>query len=154
MAAIDRIVLAVIALCSLALIATLYRRGVRGRRLITATVVGFDGIALSAMMLGHTVDIAWRLYLGTSYEGAPMTYDFRRYSLFLLAAVLIACGIALLRAAWGIAGGAANARRNATRAAAITLAVVAPLLPIQFFFALMHMVLASIALAALALLRP
>ena len=83
----------------------------------------------------------------------PISYDFHRYPLFLLAAVLIACGIALLRAAWGIAGDAVDARRNAQRAPAITLAVVAPLLPIQLFFALMHTVLALIALAVLALHR-
>ena len=153
MATIDRIVLAAIALCSVAFVAVLFRRGTRGQRLFTASVVGFNGIALSAMMLGHTVDIAGRLYIGTSYEGAPMTYDFRRYSLFLLAAVLVACGIALLRAAWGIASGTGDARRNALRAAAVTLAVVVPLLPLQLFFALIHTVLASISVAVVALHR-
>jgi uncharacterized membrane protein YhaH (DUF805 family) len=112
--------------------------------------VGFHGIVLTAMMAGHCLDIASRLYIGRAYDGAPMTYNFRVYALFLLGGILIACGVELVRAAIAIAARAAHARRRALRPAWIALLIVAPLLPIQLFFALIHTVLAAVTLLTLA----
>jgi hypothetical protein len=149
----DKLVLVAIALFTIAVIWALRRSGARGGRLLTASIVAFNGVALIAMMVGHSLDIASRLYVGRSYEGVELTYNFRIYSLFLLAAVLTACGMALVRAAFGLTRNTAGATRHGLRSAAVTLLVVIPLLPIQSFFAIILTVLALLSTAALALQR-
>ena len=108
------------------------------------------GVVVTAMMLGHCADIGSRLYIGRGYDGAAMTYNVRIYSLFLLGGVLVTCGVQLLRAAFAIASAAPRARRMGLRWAGLALLVVAPLLPIQLFFAIVHTVLACITLPVLA----
>jgi hypothetical protein len=57
----DKLVLVAIALFTIAVIWALRRSGARGGRLLTASIVAFNGVALIAMMVGHSLDIASRL---------------------------------------------------------------------------------------------
>jgi hypothetical protein len=153
MALSDKLVLIAIGIATAALVPILRRRGAGGGRLLVGAWVGFHGIVLIAMMSGHCLDIASRLYIGRGYDGAAMTYNFRVYSLFLLGGLLIACGVQLVRAALATAVSVARGRRRALRAASIAVFVVVPLLPIQLFFALIHTVLAAVTLLTLVLAR-
>jgi hypothetical protein len=149
----DKLVLVTIALSTIVVTWALLRSGARGGRLVAGSIVAFNGVVLIAMMVGHSLDIASRLYVGRSYEGVALTYNFRIYSLFLLAAVLIACGTALVQAAFGLTRNTAGATRRGLRCAVLTLLVVIPLLPIQLFFAIIHTVLALLSTAVLAWYR-
>jgi len=57
--------------------------------------------------------------------------------------------VGLVRSALRIAAGAPNARRLGLRAAIVALLVVALLLPIQLFFAIIHTVLAAVTIGVL-----
>jgi hypothetical protein len=149
----DKLVLVAILLSTIAVIWALRRSGGRGGQLLAASIVAFNGVALIAMMVGHSLDIASQLYVGRSCEGVEFTYNFRTYSLFLLAAVLTACGTALVQAAFGLTRNTAGATRHGLRSAALTLLVVIPLLPIQLFFASILAVLALVSTVVLALQR-
>ena len=58
-------------------------------------------------------------------------YDFRIYSLVLFGAVILAGGLTALRASVGIARGQEDARRRASNAFLMVLAVVVPVMPMQ-----------------------
>jgi hypothetical protein len=126
----------------------------RGRALVAATWLGFFGLFLVLSMVAHTVEIAWHLMRGDAQiSGEPWTYDFRSYSLLLLAAVLIAIGAGVLGAAANLSRGRGNGRHAATVLTAATLAVALPLIPIQAFFGLLVSGLAGITLLVLAATR-
>lgn len=131
----------------------LWRRGIRGWRLVAASWLSLFGFVLTIMMLGHCADVVRNLSAGgRAMDGAPWGYTFRTYALFLLAGVLIAQGIAILHSVAGIGRGDEAAWWNATRATLYTLAVVAPLIPIHRFFAVPGTAMATLSLLVLVLL--
>lgn len=150
----DIAVLLSIGVSTPALAALLWRRGVRGHRLLTSLWVGFVGLVLVASMVAHCVDVLSRLAIGTGYGGEAFVYNFRVYSLMLLGAVLIAAGAALLRVAPGLSTGDASARKSALRTDLVVLAMVAPLIPIHAIFATALTVLAVVTLVVLLAVGP
>ena len=154
MLSIDNVVLASLVIATAWLIVRLRRRGARGRRLAVSGAAAFYGALLLITMTAHTGDIVSRLWIGTGYDGKPMAYGFRVYGLFLLAAVLMGCGGVVLRAALALGAGDDAARRAATFGAVATLAVVAPLVPIQPFFAIPLTGLGVLLVAVLWLVAP
>jgi hypothetical protein len=114
----------------------LRRRGLRGGRYAAASAVALLGLSLIITMTAHCLDVLSRLAIGTGYDGAAFVYDFRTYSLLLLGTVLIASGARLVRVSHRIGASAVEARAEATRALLVVLALVAPLVPIQGFFAI------------------
>jgi hypothetical protein len=145
----DIAVLVSIGISAPALAVLLRRRGLRRRRLFSAGWVGFYGVVLVVMMTAHCIDILSRLYVGKGYDGAAFTYNFRVYGLMLLGALLIACGVRLLRSALEV-GHADAARGTAARTTLLVLAVVAPLIPIHSFFAIPLTALGALTLLVLA----
>jgi hypothetical protein len=150
MPVIDRVVLVSVVLGCIGLGVRLWRRGARRRLLASAIVAGSYGVVLTVSMAAHIVDILWRWYVGHTYAGTPLVYDFRLYSLLLLGVALIACGMSLLRAADALASGEVRGRGSAAAAAACALAIVLPLIPIQSFFAVPLSVLGALVLLLLA----
>jgi hypothetical protein len=120
------------------------RRGLRGGRYAAAAAVGFLGLTLVVTMTAHCLDVLSRLAIGTGYDGAPFVYNFRTYSLLLLGAVLIAGGVRLLHVASFI-GTPVDARGPAVRSLLAVLALVAPLIPVQGFFAIPLSAMAGVA---------
>lgn len=148
----DIAVLLVLALTLPTAITLLRRRGVRGRRLLVAGWTALLGLVLVTTMLSHSADIGRNLYLGArTGSGAPWSYNFRTYALFLLAGVLIAQGVRMLLAVAAMARGEDAGRADALRAAGVTLAVVAPLVPVHHFFAVPLTGIAAVAVVLLAL---
>ena len=112
--------------------AAVWRRGMRGRRLALSVWVFFFGLFLAVMLSMHDLVILG-LRIFERPAGQPFVYDFHLYSLLLLGVVLISQGLRLLRAAFPLAEGCPNARRDTIRATLIVLALAAALIPIQFF---------------------
>jgi hypothetical protein len=126
-------------------IARLRLRGFRGGLFAAAAAVGFLGLTLIVTMTAHCLDVLSRLVIGTGYDGATFVYDFRTYSLLLLGTVLISVGVRLLRIA-SVVGTSADVRGPALRALLAVLALVAPLIPIQAFFAIPLTAIAGVAM--------
>jgi hypothetical protein len=97
-------------------------------------------------MTAHCLDVLSRLAVGTGYDGLAFAYNFRVYSLLLLGLVLIACGLRLLRISLAISARMPEIRGQAVRAVATVLILVAPLIPIQGFFAIPLTVLSGVLL--------
>lgn len=131
----DVAVLVATALFTAMFVAVVWRRGVRGRRLLAAGWLAFFGFMVTDMMLAHSIEIGYHSIVGgTSFTGAEWKFDFRTYSLQLLGAVLIWQGVRSILAAFGIARGDVSARRAAFVSMGLVLAVVAPLIYIHAFF--------------------
>lgn len=111
-------------------------RGLRGRGLALSSAVAFLGLVLIVTMTAHCLDVLARLAIGSGYDGRPLGYNFRVYSLLLLGLVLIACGLRLLRLSLAIGAQTREMRGPALRALATVLILVVPLIPIQGFFAI------------------
>jgi hypothetical protein len=112
------------------------------------------GLALVISMLAHTIEITWHFVRGDAqFSGEPWTYDFRTYSLVLLAAVLIAVGLGVLEAASALSRDRIGSAKRGAALSVATLAIVLPLIPIQPLFGLMFSVLAALSLLVLAALR-
>lgn len=114
----------------------LWRRGTRGGPLLTAGCAAFYGVVLAVTMAAHSADVLSRLVVGTGHGGAAFVYDFRTYALLLLGALLFACGSGILRTVPGLGGRSGAARSTALRMTLLSLAVVAPLIPIHGVFAI------------------
>jgi hypothetical protein len=114
----------------------LLRRGLRGRGLALSSAVAFLGLVLIVTMTAHCLDVLSRLAIGTGYDGRAFVYNFRVYSLLLLGVVLIACGLRLLRISLAIGAQTRPIWGPAVGALATVLILVAPLIPIQGFFAI------------------
>ncbi|HEX8390726.1 MAG TPA: hypothetical protein VF665_00095 [Longimicrobium sp.] len=129
----------------------LWRRGVRGARLAGSVWVFLFGIFLTVMLSMHALVIVLLRVLNRP-AGSAVFYDFRLYSLVLMAVVLVAQGIRLVRAAPRLADGVHGAAREAVRATATVIVVAAPLIPLQFFGVLLTagslLTLAAVAAAA------
>jgi hypothetical protein len=130
----------------------LRRRGARGRSLFSATWLAFFGLTLFLMMATHSVEVVYNTLRGEkALDGSVWTYNFRVYSLLLLAAVLIVQGIRCLRAAPRLGSSETRARQEALRATLIVLAVTAPLIPVHAFFGVLLSALGVLTLAVLTL---
>lgn len=148
----DQLVLAGVAIGAPLAAVLLRRRGARGRAWFSATWLAFFGIALLLMMSAHTVEVIYNTIRGgKTIEGTPWAYNFRTYSLLLLAGVLLSQAIRALRAALLLARGDSAGRKRALSAAAIVLAVSAPLIPVHAFFGMIWTVLSALTLVILAL---
>lgn len=113
------------------------RRGARGRRLVAGTWVFFYGLFLAVMLSAHSLVILG-LRLFERPAGAPFVYDFKLYSLLLVGAAFITQGVRYVRAAGRLAAAADGAaRREALRASYVVLALAVPMIPIQFFGAVL-----------------
>jgi hypothetical protein len=128
--------------------ALLGRRQARGGRFLTASAVGFVGLALIATMVAHCIDVLSRLAVGTGHDGGPFTYNFRTYSLLLLGVALIASGAHLLRASLLMGASATGARADAVRGLLTVLLLALPLVPIHGFFAIPLSAIAGAAMVA------
>ena len=150
MAIIDFVVVLTVASGTSASFALLWRRGLRRRRLIAETWLAFYGVMLVAMLGAHSAEILYR-----SFAGSAMTetwaYDFRTYSLHLLAAILIWQGVTVLRAV--LKATAPISGPDVTRAACVTMAMGLPLIPIQTFFGILLTVSSIVTLAVVAVAR-
>jgi hypothetical protein len=148
----DQLVLAGVAIGTPLAAFLLRRRGARGRLWFSASWLAFFGIALLLMMSAHTVEVIYNtIHGGKTIEGSAWGYNFRTYSLLLLAGVLLSQAVRALRAAALLARGDGAARKRALSAAAIVLAVSAPLIPVHAFFGMIWTVLGALTLAVLAL---
>lgn len=113
------------------------------------------GMLLVDLMVGHIIGVVvrritlkeemWvRFEPHVRFAGVP--YDFRIYSLVLFAVLGAWAGIVYVRSGWRTTRGDAQAWRGATRASVGLAALVAPLLPLQAFFALQMLVLSAFGL--------
>lgn len=112
--------------------AAMWRRGVRGRRLLASTWVFFYGVFLTVMLSMHSMVILG-LRLFERPAGEPFVYDFKLYALLLVGAAFISQGLRYLRAAARLADAGGGGRREALRASLVVLGLAAPMIPLQFF---------------------
>ena len=118
-----------------------------------ASWLSFFGIALLLMMTTHTVEVVFNTMRGSkTIEGLQWGYNFRTYSLLLLAAVLLTQAVRALRSVRALARGEEAARRAALNAAFIVFAVCAPLVPVHAFFGIMWTAISALTLVVLLLL--
>ena len=115
---------------------TVWRRGVRGRRLLASTWVFFYGLFLTVMLSTHSLVILG-LRLFERPAGAPFVYDFKLYSLLLVGAAFISQGLRYMRAAARLSAADGGGRREALRASYVVLGMAVPLIPVQFFGAVL-----------------
>ncbi|HEX2191254.1 MAG TPA: hypothetical protein VHG51_20255 [Longimicrobiaceae bacterium] len=130
----------------------LVRQGVRGRALASATWSFFFGLFVAVMLSLHAL-VVLGLRVFERAPGAPFVYDFRLFSLLLLAGVLVPQGVRCLRAAPGLARGEGAAWRDALRATCVVAAVGLALVPLQFF-GLVLTAMGAVSLALLLVARP
>jgi hypothetical protein len=142
---IDVVVLLTIAAGTIASSVWVRRRGARGASWLLATWVVFFGLVLTTMMVAHSIEIVDHLVRGDMRVGGePWAYDFHFYGLQLLGAVLAWQGIQCLRVAGLVSTGDPRGRHIVRRAALLSLAVAAPLVPIQPVFGAIISVLSAI----------
>jgi len=113
----------------------MWRRGARGRRLLAGTWVFFYGLFLTTMLCMHSL-VVLGLRLFERPAGAPFVYDFKLYTLLLVGAAFVSQGVRYLRAAPRLAG-RDGGRREALRASLVVLGLAVPLIPLQFFGAVL-----------------
>jgi len=148
---VDHLVLVLLPTWLLASVAYQWRRGLRRARLAAAALGMFYGLTLMTMLGAHCVDILYGLaHHLTSMTGAPFRYDWRTYSLLLFGALLITLGARALRAALAMARGEPGARTAFLAVAAIVLAIVVPLIPVNAFFGTLMTGASTIALLGVA----
>jgi hypothetical protein len=114
----------------------MWRRGARGRRLLAGTWVFFYGLFLAVMLSAHSLVILG-LRLFERPAGAPFAYDFHLYALLLVGAVFISQGVRFMRAAPRLCAQTGGGRREALRASLVVLGLAVPLIPLQFFGAVL-----------------
>ena len=135
--------------------ALLWRKNIRGWSFFSMAWLAFYGLVLSSLMLGHCTEILYQTVArGMAHEGTSWTYDFRFYSLELLGALLIWCGIRYLWAAMRLSRGEVAGLRIALGNTLVVLAIVAPLIPIQTFFAVPLTAFGVLTLFILKLIKP
>lgn len=151
---IDFVVMACVLIGTSAASVLLWRRGLRGRRLLAAAWLAFYGVVLTVMMTAHSVDVLYATtHGGGSGDGTPRAYDFRTYALHLLGGVLVWQGIRVLRSVAAMGRMRREDRSRPAEAAVVTLCVVVPLIPIHAVFAVPFAVLSALTLVVLATQR-
>jgi hypothetical protein len=108
------------------------RAGRAGVPTALASLTLFAGCILGALATMHAATIV-SLRVAAWQSGGSFGYDFRFYSLMLLAAVLVAAGVALVRHAPGLSRGEPEARQRTLVTLVTLVAVNAPLAPLQAF---------------------
>ena len=111
------------------------RAGARGRVLAAAGWAFWTGLVITVLLALHCVQITSMAFSGVYTSATGFAYDFRYYSLMLLAAVLLPQGARMLKCAWALARGREEAGSRLTRASVVVLAVTLPLIPIQMMAA-------------------
>jgi hypothetical protein len=105
-----------------------------------AAVNLFCGLVITCFSSAHLIAVTLRrieLRIPAWVSGEPhaaiagVPYDFRIYSLLLFGVVILAGGLTAIRASAGIVRGDSDARRRASRAMLMVLAVVIPVMPMQ-----------------------
>ena len=112
-----------------------------GRAALTAAAVNLlCGLLIAGFSSAHLIAVTVRwihLKIPAWVSGEPhamiagVPYDFRIYSLVLFGSVILAGGLISIRASMGIARGGSDARLRSTRAMAMVLATVIPVMPMQ-----------------------
>jgi hypothetical protein len=102
--------------------------------LVLGGVVGFVGCYVFLLGSQHTIAVLGRALRQLSSPGSQgALYDFRRYSLMLLGALLITTGLRLLAYGPGLVRREHRSWKGALWTAVVLLAINAPLMPIQGF---------------------
>jgi hypothetical protein len=109
------------------------RAGARGRVLVVAGWSFWAGAAITVLLAQHCIMITQMAFSGVYTAQTGFAYDFRYYSLMLLAAVLMTQGVRMLKYSWSLARREEEAGRGLMRASLIVMAVTLPLIPIQIF---------------------
>lgn len=136
-------------------VARAWRAGARGALLLAASWVFLVGTFVAVMLSFHNAEIVYRALTNQgSYRspGSGFTYDFRFYSLVLFGCVMISQGVPMMRAARDLSRGSGEAAGRLLRPTLVVLALSAPLIPIQFFGAVLT-ACAALNLPALLLAR-
>ena len=128
----------------------MWQRGARGRLLLASTWIFFYGLFLTVMLFMHSLVILG-LRLFERPAGTPFVYDFHLYALLLVGAVFFSQGLRCLRAAARLSSDGGG-RREALRATYVVLALAVPMIPIQFFGAVLTV--GSLVSVAAVLLAP
>jgi hypothetical protein len=108
------------------------RAGRAGIPTALASLTLFAGCMVGVLAAMHAATIV-ALRIAAWQSGGSFGYDFRFYALMLLAAVLVAAGVALVRHAPGLSRGEPEARRRTLFTLVALVAVNAPLAPLQAF---------------------
>ena len=132
----DPIVLGLLLLSLLGSLVYQWRRGLRGGRLAVVTFAMFYGLAIISALGMHCIDLlyGWSHGLTSFGTGKPFRWDWHMYSLMLFGVLLIWFGAQCLRHALRMGRGDTRARREFLRLVAVTLLIVAPIIPIHRFF--------------------
>ena len=122
------------------------------RRRAPEPIVGaidlFCGLVTLALMSLHLAAVVGRAISGKGFGQARFAYDFRFYSLLLMAVVIIIPGLVFVTHARRLTDGDARAWKRALWASGALLLINVPLVPIQAF-ALDPALLATINLVSL-----
>jgi hypothetical protein len=154
---IDLAVIVVLVAGAIAMSIAHWRRAHRGWRLAALIVVSIFGVALTAMMAAHCVDVVYKVVHASRsmVDGAAYTYNWRSYSLLLFGALLVDRGVRTLRAVLRFSGGDEARRRELARHAGFVLLLTLPIVPVHSFFGILMSAASTLALAAIATgLRP
>jgi hypothetical protein len=149
----DPIVLGLLLISLLASLAYQWRRGLRGGRLAVVTFAMFYGLAVIVALGMHCLDVlyGWSHRLTSFGTGKPFAWDWHTYSLLLFGLLMVWLGVRCLRAALRMGRGDASARAEFLRLAALLLAIVLPIIPIQAFFGAVGAVLSVLVLVVVGL---
>lgn len=130
----DNVALGVLIISMMIFLVRARRGGARGRKFAVGAWAYFFGAFITISLSFHIAENLWRIIPQTPIShGTKPVYDFRFYSLILFGAVMLAQGLAITKAAKRFALGETEERKKIIRRTLITLALCAPLIPIQIF---------------------
>jgi hypothetical protein len=149
----DPIVLGLLLVSLIGSVIYQWRRGLRGGRLAVVSFAMFYSLAMISALGMHCLDVLYALTHRLKHfdTGQAFGWDWRTYSLLLFGVLLIWFGVQCLRRALRMGRGDANARAEFLRLAAVTLLIVAPVIPIQALFGVVGSALSVIALLTVGL---
>lgn len=149
---VDNLVLGLVLASLVGSLAYQWRRGLRSRRLAVTVFAMFFSLTVIVSMAMHDVDVLWGLgHRSPSMTGRPFAYDWRTYSLLLFGALMVWLGARSLRASLRMGRGDPGGRTDFLRLAAVMLAIVLPIIPINPFFGPASSVASALALIVVGL---
>jgi hypothetical protein len=149
---VDNLVIALVLVALLGSLVYQWRRGLRWRPLAVTVFAMFFSLTVIISMAMHDVDVLWGLAHGSqSMTDRPFVYDWRTYSLLLFGALMVWLGARSLRAALRMGRGDAGGRTEFLWLAAVMLAIVLPIIPINPFFGPASSIASALALIVVGL---